>query len=73
MELADEHIQTESLGALAGVNPFFGEWSGVFKFPPVSHTANHAHYTYHSPTSKTVRRVVVENGMAREIVETIAL
>lgn len=39
MEKADEPFFTESRGASAGVNPFFGEWSGVFKFPPVSHTA----------------------------------
>ena len=39
MEQPDEPFYTESCGASAGVNQFFGEWSGVFKFPPVSHTA----------------------------------
>lgn len=31
----------------------------------------HAHYTYRPTATKTVRRVVVENGIAKEIVETI--
>ncbi len=39
MEEPDEPFHTESRGASAGANPFFGEWRGVFKFPPVSHTA----------------------------------
>lgn len=31
----------------------------------------HAHYTYRPTATKTVRRVVVEGGVAKEIVETI--
>ena len=31
----------------------------------------HAHYTYRPGGEKTVRRVVVENGIAKEIVETV--
>jgi hypothetical protein len=31
----------------------------------------HAHYTYQEPATKTVRRVVIEDGRAKEIIETV--
>jgi len=37
----------------------------------VDYVKGHAHYRYDAPATKTVRRVVVTGGVAREIVETI--
>jgi hypothetical protein len=39
----------------------------------VEHIGNHSHYVYRPPRQRQVRRVVVEGGIAREIIETIEL
>lgn len=38
----------------------------------VDYVKGHAVYWWDAPATKTVRRVVVENGVAREIIETVA-
>jgi hypothetical protein len=38
----------------------------------VDYVRNHAYYTYQPPATRQVRRVVIEGGMAREVVETVA-
>ena len=37
----------------------------------VSYSRNHAYYTYNPPATRQVRRVVVEGGVAREVIETV--
>jgi hypothetical protein len=39
----------------------------------VDYIKGHAHYRYAGSTTKTVRRVVIEDGVAREIVEEITV
>lgn len=38
----------------------------------VSYTKNHAYYTYQPPKTQQVREVVVEGGVAREVIRTVS-
>jgi hypothetical protein len=39
----------------------------------VKQVDGHSHYTYQPAATKTVRRVVIEDGVAREIIEEITV